>query len=128
MRNHILATALIAASAVVPGCTCIARDAETYRKDTRSLVETRNAAIKACYDAALASDPALSGDVVVNFTVEKKTGKILDPKVDAGRTTAPESLGRCIVEAIDGLELDPVDRREGQATLAWTFRTAKPAS
>ncbi|HRI06263.1 MAG TPA: AgmX/PglI C-terminal domain-containing protein [Nannocystaceae bacterium] len=130
MRNTIYALAFIALSTILPGCSCVARDSETYRKDTRSLVETRNQAIKECYDVALATDANVSGDVVVTFNVEKKTGKIIDPKVDSGRTTAPESLGQCIVEAIDGLELDPVDQREGQATMAWTFRAnpPKPAS
>ena len=128
--NTILSVLLLAASAVVPGCSCVARDAETYRADTRTVLETRNDAVKTCYDEALKADPALDGNVVVTFKVEKKTGKIIDPKVDSGRTTAPESLGQCIVEAIDGLELDPVDQREGQATMAWTFRAnpPKPAS
>jgi hypothetical protein len=126
MRTTIVYTAFIAASAVLPGCSCVARDAETYRADTRSLVETRNEAIKKCYDVALTTDPNLSGDVVISFDVEKKTGKIMNTAVDAGKTTAPEPLGTCIVEAIDGLTLDPFDRREGQATFRWTFKANPP--
>jgi hypothetical protein len=121
-----LSVLFVAASAVVPGCTCMARDAETYKNDTRSLIETRNKAIKDCYDVALTTDPKLEGDVVVNFTVEKKTGKILNPQVDAARTKAPESLSKCIVEAIDGLTLEPVDQRDGQATFSWKFRANEP--
>jgi hypothetical protein len=34
---------------------------ETYRADTRSLVETKNKALKDCYDAALVADPKLDG-------------------------------------------------------------------
>ncbi|MCB9567602.1 MAG: AgmX/PglI C-terminal domain-containing protein [Myxococcales bacterium] len=126
MRNIILYTAFVAASSVLPGCSCVARNADTYRADTRSLVETRNDAIKRCYDVALTTDPNLSGDVVVNFVVEKKTGKIMNTAIDTGKTTAPESLGTCIVEAIDGLTLDPVDQREGQATFRWTFKANPP--
>ena len=118
--------AIIAASSVLPGCSCLARDAETYRADTRSLLETRTRAVKDCYDVALTTDPKLDGQVVVTFKVEKKTGKIIDTAVDKGRTKAPDSLSKCIVEAVDGLTLDPVDQREGQATFSWTFKANEP--
>ena len=129
MRNstfNILSCFLLAASAVVPGCTCLARDAETYRAETRTLLETRNAAIKDCYDQALAADANLDGQVTVKFKVEKKTGKILNPEIDAGRTKAPEALSSCIVKAIDGLVLDPVDQRDGLATFSWSFKANPP--
>jgi hypothetical protein len=127
MRNStIFSVIFLAASAVVPGCTCVARDAETYRADTRSLLETRTRAVKDCYDVALTTDPKLDGQVVITFKVEKKTGKILDTAVDKARTKAPDSLSKCIVEAVDGLTLDPVDQREGQATFSWTFKANEP--
>ncbi len=130
MRNstlfNLLGCFLVAASAVMPGCSCVARDAETYRADTRSLLETRTRAVKDCYDVALTTDPKLDGQVVVTFKVEKKTGKILDTAVDKARTKAPDSLSKCIVEAVDGLTLDPVDQREGQATFSWTFKANEP--
>jgi len=127
MRNSTLFSVIfMAASAVVPGCTCIARDAQTYRADTRSLLATRTRAVKDCYDVALTTDPKLDGQVVVTFKVEKKTGKIIDTAVDKGRTKAPDSLSKCIVDAVDGLTLDPVDQREGQATFSWTFKANEP--
>jgi hypothetical protein len=125
-KSTMLSLMFVAVSAVVPGCTCVARDGETYKNDTRSLLETRNKSIKDCYDVALTTDPKTDGDVVVNFTVEKKTGKIIDTKVDTARTKAPESLSKCIVEAIDGLILDPVDQRDGQATFSWKFKANEP--
>ena len=123
--SNLLSVLFVVASAVLPGCTCLARDQETYRADTRSLVETRNKAIKDCYDVALTTDPKTSGTVVVKFKVEKKTGKILDTSVDSA-TKAPEALSKCIVEAVDGLTLDPVDQRDGLATFTWTFRANDP--
>ena len=117
-----LSILLLGASAVVPGCTCIARDAETYRADTRNLLETRSGVIKGCYDDALVADPKLDGQVTITFKVEKKSGAIFDAAIDPSHTKAPESLGQCIVRAVDGLFLDPVDQREGQATFRWTFR------
>ncbi len=125
-KSTIFSLLLVASSAVVPGCTCIARDAETYKNDTRSLIETRNKAIKDCYDVALTTDGKVAGEVIVTFTVEKKTGKIMNTQVDSARTKAPEALSKCIVEAIDGLTLDPVDQRDGQATFTWKFRANEP--
>jgi hypothetical protein len=127
MRTSTLFSLLfLAASTVVPGCTCVARDAETYKADTRNVLETRNRTIKDCYDVALTTDPKLDGTVVVKFKVEKKTGKIIDTAVDTARSKAPESLSKCIVEAIDGLTLDPVDQRDGMATFSWTFKASEP--
>ena len=120
--HSFIASLVVVASAVIPGCTCLARDAETYRADTRNLLETRSGDIKSCYDAALTADPKLEGQVVVKFKVEKKTGKVLDPALDAERTKAPEALSQCIVKAVDGLTLDPVDQRDGLATFSWTFK------
>ncbi len=124
--STIFSVLFLTASAVVPGCTCVARDAETYRADTRSVLETRTRAVKDCYDVALTTDPKLDGKVVVKFKVEKKTGKIMDTVVDKERTKAPESLSKCIVEAVDGLTLDPVDQRDGLATFSWTFKANEP--
>ena len=124
--HSLLAILVVAASAVIPGCTCLARDAETYRAETRTLLETRSSDIKSCYDAALTADPNLDGQVTVKFKVEKKTGKIVDTAVDPEQTKAPEALSQCIVRAVDGLVLDPVDQRDGLATFSWTFRANEP--
>mgnify|MGYP000615522411 CR=1 FL=1 len=124
--STLLSLMFLAASTVVPGCSCVARDAETYRADTRNVLETQSRAVKDCYDVALTTDPKLDGEVVVKFKVEKKTGKIIDTAVDKERTKAPETLSKCIVEAIDGLTLDPVDQRDGLATFSWTFKANEP--
>lgn len=105
----------------VTGCSFYARGPEDYRKDTRALLETRNPQIKTCYDEALKSSTGASGTVVVNFTVEEKTGKIKDPTV-LPRSTAPAPLGECIVNALDGLALEPPDQRKGDATFTWEFQ------
>jgi hypothetical protein len=118
MRQYIIAISLIA----IPACTCIARGEDQYRTDTRAVLETKSPDIKACYDQALAANQSLSGQVVVNFTVEKKTGKIANPAVDANQSTAPESLQNCVLAALDGLQLTPEDRRDGKATFTWTFQ------
>ena len=124
--STIFSLLFLAASTVVPGCTCLARDAETYKADTRNVLETRNRTIKDCYDVALTTDPKLDGTVVVKFKVEKKTGKLLDIATDTARTQAPAALSDCIVKALDGLTLAPVDQRQGDATFSWTFKANAP--
>jgi hypothetical protein len=124
--NRTIKLALVAPLLMSVGCTFYARDSDAYRQVTRELVDTRGQAVKDCYDVALQTDEAVGGVVVVNFVVEKKTGRIMNPMIDTGRTTAPEPLGRCVVDAIDGLQLDPADAREGQATFTWNFEAAPP--
>jgi hypothetical protein len=105
------------------GCSFHARDAASYRKDTRALLETKNDDLKGCYDAELKKDPKVGGTVVVTFKVAKKTGQIIGAKVDPS-STAPESLGRCVVQAIGGLALQPPDERDGDATFRWEFQVS----
>ncbi|MBZ5713093.1 hypothetical protein [Nannocystis pusilla] len=120
----ILSSLLLAATAV--GCAGVKRDAETYRADTRTLLETKNSAVKDCYDQALVDDQSVGGEVLVRFKVEKKTGRLFDVAVDPTGTQAPEALQQCIVRAVDGLVLDPVDRREGIASYKYTFKANPP--
>lgn len=109
---------LVAAS----GCSFHARDADSYRKATRALLETRDDQIKGCYDAELQKDPKVGGVVVVGFTVAKETGAITNAKVIENETTAPASLGQCVVDSIKGLALDPPDERDGNASFQWEFQ------
>jgi hypothetical protein len=109
------------------GCTFIARGPDEYRSDTRDLLETRNMAVKSCYDQALEQNSSLSGQVTVNFTVEKKTGLVKNVTVDEGRSTAPESLSSCITDAIEGIKLTPEDQRDGLATYTYVFQVSGDA-
>lgn len=104
------------------GCSFMARSTEDYKADTRKLVSSKDSAVKACYDTQLAGNAAQSGKVVVNFTVEKKTGKVSNVAVDPKASTAPESLQSCVTGALEGLTLKPEDRRDGDATFTWVFQ------
>lgn len=103
------------------GCSYHARDAESYRKVTRDLVETRSGDVKSCYDKELAASLDTSGTVVVRFTVQSETGQIVNARMDEVASSAPASLGACIVSALEGLVLDPPDARDGDATFRWEF-------
>lgn len=126
MRKTIALLALIALGA---GCSFIARDTETYKKENRSLVETRTSDIKACYDAALTTDPNLKGEVSISYTIEKKTGKLSNMTVLTDKTTAPEGLQNCVMSALEGLTFPKPDRRDGVVqSFTWSFQgMGKPA-
>jgi outer membrane lipopolysaccharide assembly protein LptE/RlpB len=116
---------LMTATALATGCSFYARDADSYRKATRELIETKNGSIKSCYDAELKTDKKASGKVVLDFKVAAETGKLSSVKVNKKKTTAPESLASCVTKALDGLALNPPDKRDGDASFTWEFE-AKP--
>jgi len=93
---------------------CIARGPEDYRQVTRSLVDSQKAEIQGCFSGA-------PGKVVVDFTVEKKTGKISNAKIDESKSTAGAEVGSCIVSKIEGLTLEQPDMRDGAANFTWQF-------
>lgn len=91
---------------------CIARGPDDYRQVTRSLVDTKKGDIESCFSGT-------KGKVVVNFTVEKKTGKITNALIDEKTSTAPAEVGQCVVGKIEGLTLAEPDMRDGAATFTW---------
>jgi hypothetical protein len=98
------------------------RDESRYREDSRALLMTKAPNVKACYDGALKTDPKAAGLVVVHFKVQPETGLVVEPRLDDQKTTAPATLGRCVMQAVDGLKLDPADSNEGLATFTWLFK------
>jgi hypothetical protein len=103
------------------GCAS-AMTPEVYSANTRKLLETKNDAIKACYDADLKTTKD-AGSVTVHFKVQQVTGRIVEAKLDDG---APPALGACITQAIDGLILLPGDPNDGVATFTWDFTVGPP--
>jgi len=124
MRNTIAALTVLAA---LVGCSHIARDETQYREDTQSLLQTRSAQVKSCYDSLLATDPSVGGVVTVSFVVEKKSGTVTNVAVVPEETKAPGSLQTCVTRALDGLVLTPEDRHAGEATFSWSFKPGAPA-
>jgi hypothetical protein len=108
-------------------CSFLARDTETYERDTSTLLDTRSSQLQACYDQELARNPDMAGKLTVTFTVEKKTGKITQLAWDKSRTTVGDTLATCVVSALEGLELAEPDQRDGVASFSYTFRNNKPA-
>lgn len=120
--------ALTSLALIIGGCTFYARSPDQYRDDTAAVLASKGADLNACYDAAAKANPTATGKVTVQFTVEKKTGKIGNAAADPARTTAPQALIDCVVTAINGLVLSPPDQRDGSATFEYDFaRTTPPA-
>jgi hypothetical protein len=124
--NRSIAALALGLCAVVGGCGT-ARSVDAYRMDTEKLLQTRNDQVKSCYDQALQSNHSLAGTVAVRFVVDKSSGVFEKASVDAAQTTAPATLGDCVVHAVDGLKLAPGDRNEGHATFTYDFKPT-PAS
>ncbi len=112
---------LLVLAAGLSACSFHARSPEDYQSATRAVLETRSSQIKSCYDDVLKQDKAAAGTVVVHCTVMPETGAITGAEVTP-ESTAPAPLGQCIVQAMDGLALDPPDAREGDATFTFEFQ------
>lgn len=105
-------------------CGGTARPLDGYRADTQKLLQTRDDQVQSCYQHALTADAKVSGTVAIQFVVAKKTGEIESATIDKSKTTAPDALGGCVLEAVKGLKLDPPDRNEGHATFVYEFKPA----
>ena len=118
MKTTLLIAASLATTALVG---CAFRSPEMYRDDTNKVLETKQAAIKACYDDILKGQPGVGGKVTVKFEVETEGGKIQNVTVDKPSSTAPDAVGDCVKKNIEGLVIAPPDRRLGQATYVYEF-------
>ena len=127
MRKSHIHLVLLALAVTSVGCSGAVRDANAYAQDTQKVLESRNGAIKSCYDQLLKTDSKIAGTVTVKFTVKAETGDLADIKVDAAGTTAPDALSQCVVASIQGLKLAPADENDGLATYAWNFQVGGPA-
>lgn len=115
-------TILIAASlASLAGCSAALRSPEMWRDDTTKVLQTRNDAIRACYDGVLKTTPGAGGKVTITFEVETDAGKIQKVAVDKANTTAPDAVGDCVTKNLDGLSVTPPDAKVGQGTYVYEF-------
>jgi len=112
---------------MVAACAGTKRSPQAYRADTQKVLETHNEQIKRCYDKLLERDAGVSGRITVRFTVEKKTGTFTKATVDPNTSSAGEPLILCVLDAINGLKLDPADANEGQAMFSYELKPAGPS-
>lgn len=123
-KIQLFAVAALAASTSL-ACQFHARSAEDYAQETKDLLKTKKGEMKTCYDEVLKADKEAAGVVAVDFVVQAKTGEITEVTVNSDKTTAPEPLTQCVVNAMTGLTLDPPDQRTGKASFAYEFTPNK---
>jgi hypothetical protein len=117
MKTNTVFRTLVCTALALATTACIARGPDDYRQVTRKLVDKKKGDIEDCFGGQ-------KGKVVVNFTVEKKTGKIMNATIDDKKSTASAEVGTCVVGKIDGLTLkdpDMPDMRDGAATFTWVY-------
>ena len=121
-----LGFSLLVLGIAATGCSFAVRAPANYRDDTQALLETRNPQIKACYDDALKVSKEQQGKVTVHFVVAKETGSLTNITAVPAGTTASEPLTKCVVNSLEGLQLQPPDEKDGDATFVYDF-TVGPA-
>lgn len=105
-----------------------ARDARSKDEIQRVMADHR-ALVRACYDQALAQNPGISGDLVVDFTIDPH-GKVKQAEVNWSESDLhiPE-LDTCAVDAIRSLEF-PASSRGMESKVSYPFnfnpRRAEP--
>lgn len=112
MNTHRVIRNLVCVGLALATTACIARGPDDYRTVTRSLVDTKTGDIESCFGGQ-------KGKVVINFTVEKKSGTVTNALVDEKNSTASAEVGSCVAKKIEGLTLDRPDMRDGAASFTW---------
>lgn len=68
------------------------------------MIQTRRAALQACYERALRSDPTSTGRVVAQMTIET-SGTVSDAQV--GEASSDPSVGVCVARVLRGFRFHP---------------------
>lgn len=123
MKSILLVTAAVALSSVAG---CAYRDAKMWTDDVQKAVQPKQPDIAACYDGVLKSNPNAAGKVAVAFEVETEEGRFTNITVDRSKTTAPEPVQECVTKNLQGLAVNPPDKRLGQGTMEFDFAPGAP--
>ena len=104
---------------------CVVRSPDMYRDDTRRLLDSKRPILAACYDAELQTQPTATGKVIVRFTIERDTGKLVRPQIDDLLSTPNRTLRGCVLDVLRDLTLAPPDERNGDATFSLEFQLSQ---
>ena len=127
MNKMILLGAVVSVAGIATTATgCAYRDAKMWNDDIQKVVEPKKPDMKACYDGVLRSDPKAAGKVAIAFEVETDGGKLQNVTVDKAKTTAPAPVQECVTKNLQGLSVNPPDKRLGQGTIEFDFQPGAP--
>jgi hypothetical protein len=88
------------------------------RARVREVVRSKKDELRACYDAGLAKDPALAGELSVRFTIDA-SGEVSDSMI-AGDPPFPDaSVARCVEAVIEASRFPSPS--EGSMTITYPF-------
>ncbi len=116
---------VVLATSLCLGCAFAIRDSERYRDDTDLAIATKDDAVRACYDRELVKDAHATGELTLEFRVDRRTGALTDVAVVEDRSDVSPILADCVMDEIAGLQIAPRDLRDGKATYTWSFRHAE---
>lgn len=97
------------------------------KEDIQRVVAEGREGVRACYDAALAQNPGIEGDLVVEFVISP-SGDVKQAEVRWAESDihVPE-LDTCAVEAVRSLEFPPSSRGlESKVTYPFNFHPPRP--
>ncbi|MEB2313302.1 MAG: AgmX/PglI C-terminal domain-containing protein [Polyangiaceae bacterium] len=124
--RRLMLLGLVALGSMSAGCTM--RSDGIYGQEVQKVLEAKGGDLAQCHAQALKADPSAAGSVMVHFKVAKDTGDFTDPQIVAEKTTAPESLQQCVLQAIPGLKLTPADtQRPADASYEFVFAPSASA-
>ncbi|AKF06445.1 AgmX/PglI C-terminal domain-containing protein [Sandaracinus amylolyticus] len=69
------------------------------------MIQTRQSAIRACYERELRADPTLSGRVKISLTIQE-TGSVTGVRV-VENTIGSDSVGSCVTRVVQGFRFNP---------------------
>lgn len=83
--------------------------------------------VRACYDAALAKDPGIAGDLVIDFTIDPR-GVVKQAEVNWSQSDihVPE-LDTCAADAVRALQF-PASSRGLESKVSYPFNFNPPRS
>src|SRR5689334_17782767 len=112
--------------AVVPWCLLIgcatAPTGPKFNKDgIRDTIRPRLGEVKACYDKARVAEPKLTGELLVEFEVDK-AGRVTSTTVKNSSLASPE-LEACTIERLKTWTFPPPEKETGVVTYPFIFKT-----
>jgi hypothetical protein len=120
-----LAACTIAASLTLAGCATFARSTAEYSTDVRGALADRTPSVTSCYGRALQTMPTAAGTVTVTFRILPESGKVAHAKIRPARSTAPQPVQQCVLDALEEITLDPPDVSEAVVEASWKFTPQK---
>ena len=94
------------------------RRGELSREEIVTVVRANLAAVQACYEKHLETDPELAGKMDIRWTIDRR-GEVRRAEVQASSMQSPE-VGRCICREIESWKF-PQPRGDGEVRVTYPF-------